>query len=62
MSTQMSYDRMFVYFAPVIVPMYLQLSLEDNSNLWHYIYAHLSFKGLRTLIKKEMVKGSPALK
>jgi len=60
MSTQMSSNRMYVIFAPVIVPLCLKIS-KEVSNLWHYRYPHLIFKGLSTLAKKEMVKGLPII-
>ncbi|GAU31821.1 hypothetical protein TSUD_58220 [Trifolium subterraneum] len=33
----------------------------DNNELWHCRYGHLNFKGLNTLVKKDMVKGLPQL-
>ena len=39
-----------------------QTILEDNTHLWHCRYGHLSFKGLRTLHYKQMVRGLPQLK
>jgi len=39
----------------------LKIRKEEVRNLWHYRYAHLNFKGLNTLAKKEMVKGLPIL-
>ncbi|PNX80846.1 copia-type polyprotein [Trifolium pratense] len=62
MSTQMSANRMYVINATVFVPMRLQTTDEIDSQLWHKRYGHLSYKGLSTLVKKEMVKGLPALK
>ena len=61
MSTQMSSNRMYVIYAPVVIPMCLKAAGTDDTKLWHYRYAHLSFKGLNTLAKKEMVKGLPIL-
>ena len=39
----------------------MKIRKEEVRNLWHYRYAHLNFKGLNTLAKKEMVKGLPIL-
>jgi transposase InsO family protein len=52
---------MYVINATVISPMCLQTTKESEAKLWHNRYAHLSFKGLSTLVKKEMVKGLPVL-
>ena len=62
--TQMSANRMFVVLASVISPTStcLQVISEDLTQLWHYRYGHLNFKGLRTLLYKEMVRGLPMLK
>ena len=43
-------------------PTCFQTILEDNTHLCHYRYGHLSFKGLRTLQYKQMVRGLPQLK
>lgn len=53
---------MFLTFPSVIVPTYLQVSKEDNSNLWNDRYAHINFKGLGTNVKKDNVKGLLTLK
>jgi hypothetical protein len=62
--TQMSANRMFVILASIISPTLtcFQITSEDNTQLWHCRYGHLSFKGLRTLHYKEMVRGLPMLK
>ena len=39
-----------------------QTSSQDLSWLWHYRFGHLNFSGLKTLQKKEMVKGLPEIK
>jgi transposase InsO family protein len=39
--------------------MCLKTSKQNSTLLWHDRYAHLSFKGLNTLSKKQMVKGLP---
>lgn len=62
MSTQMSANRMYIIHAPVIIPKCLKVSSESETQLWHDRYGHLSYKGLKTLVKKEMVKGLPELK
>jgi hypothetical protein len=60
-TSQKSANRMYVINATVISPMCLQTTKESEAKLWHNRYAHLSFKGLSTLVKKEMVKGLPVL-
>ena len=59
--TIMSSNRMFMLLARVVLnaPTCLQTTLEENTHLWHCRYGHLSFKGLRTLQQKNMVKGLP---
>ena len=54
---------MFVVLASVMpqVTTCFQTVTEDNSHLWHCRFGHLSFKGLRTLIYKKMVRGLPLL-
>jgi len=41
---------------------FFQTSEEGETQLWHNMFAHFSFKGLRTLYYKKMVKGLPSLK
>uniref|UniRef100_A0A2N9FY74 Integrase catalytic domain-containing protein n=1 Tax=Fagus sylvatica TaxID=28930 RepID=A0A2N9FY74_FAGSY len=64
MQTAMSANRMFILLARILpkAPTCFQTILEDNTHLWHCRYGHLSFKGLRTLQYKQMVKGLPQLK
>jgi hypothetical protein len=62
LTTQISANRMYMIFAPVILPKCLQVSKVDETYLWHYRYAHLNLKGLRTLNQKQMVKGLPEVK
>lgn len=62
MSTQMSSNRMYIIYAPVIIPTCLKVSGDTETQLWHNRYGHLSYKGLKTLVKKEMVNGLPDLK
>lgn len=50
--TEMSYNRMFIVFAHVIIPLYLKVIRENSTHLWHCRYGYLSFKGLNTLAKK----------
>jgi hypothetical protein len=38
-----------------------QTSNQDLSWLWHYRFGHLNFSGLKTLQKKEMVRGLPQI-
>jgi hypothetical protein len=60
-TTPMSKNRMYVISAPIITPMCLKTTKQEETLLWHDRYAHLSFKGLNTLAKKQMVKGLPEL-
>ena len=62
--TKMTTNRMFVLLANVVLETStcLQIVTEDNSKLWHCRFGHLSYKGLRTLQYKEMVKGLPLLR
>ncbi|CAJ2653193.1 unnamed protein product [Trifolium pratense] len=61
-ATYMSTNRMYIVKAEVIAPRCLQASKLVNSLLWHSRYGHLSIKGLNVLVKKDMVRGLPALK
>lgn len=63
MQSRMSTNRMFVMLA-LVMPQVItcfQTVTEDNSYLWHCRFRHLSFKGLRTLMYKKMVRGLPIL-
>jgi hypothetical protein len=62
LTTEMTPNRMYIVRATILLPKCLQIIAADQSKLWHHIYAHLSTKGLKTLIKKQMVKGLPNLK
>jgi transposase InsO family protein len=64
MQTTMSANRMFILLARILpkAPTCFQTIIEDNTHLWHCRYGHLSFKGLRTLQYKQMVRGLPQLK
>lgn len=65
MQTKMMENRMFVLLASVVfqeTSTFLQLVTEDSSQLWHRRFGHLSYKGLRTLQYKQMVKGLPLVK
>jgi len=61
MSTQMSTNRMFIISAPVIVPECLKIEKCEDAKIWHYRYGHLSWKGLKILKKKDMVRDLPEL-
>ncbi|PRQ42077.1 putative RNA-directed DNA polymerase [Rosa chinensis] len=64
MQTKMSANRMFVIRANMLpqASACFQTVSEDNTHLWHCRYGHLSFKGLRTLQYRKMVKGLPDFK
>lgn len=53
---------MFIVYALVVLPTCMEVSTENVTHLWHCKYVHLSFKGLDTLIKKDMANGMPSLK
>jgi hypothetical protein len=52
---------MYIIYAPVIIPMCLQITKEERTHLWHNRYGHLSVNGLKLLTHKNMVKGFPEL-
>ncbi|KAA8549201.1 hypothetical protein F0562_000885 [Nyssa sinensis] len=58
METKMSSNRMFMLYAisQPIASTCFNTIIEDMVQLWHYRYGHLSFKGLKTLQQKKMVK------
>ncbi|PRQ17740.1 putative RNA-directed DNA polymerase [Rosa chinensis] len=64
MQTKMSANRMFVILANMLpqASACFQTVSEDNTHLWHCRYGHLSFKGLKTLQYRNMVKGLPDFK
>ena len=63
--TIMSANRMFILLAQTQTSSQAQqercfhTSSQDLSHLWHRRYGHLSYKGLRTLQYKKMVRGLP---
>jgi len=61
MSTQMSTNRMFIISALVIVLECLKIEKCEDAKIWHQRYGHLSWKGLKIMIKKEMVRDLPVL-
>ncbi|GAU13723.1 hypothetical protein TSUD_348270 [Trifolium subterraneum] len=61
-TTQMTVNRMYIILAPVMLPTCFKVTNKDEGHLWHCRYGHLSFKGLNTLAKREMVKGLPMVK
>ncbi|MCH80374.1 copia-type polyprotein, partial [Trifolium medium] len=60
-TTQMSANRMYIIVATVVIPMCLQMTKLERTQLWHNRYGHLSINGLKLLAQKEMVKGLPEL-
>ena len=38
-----------------------QTKVHDESSLWHYIFGHLNFGGMKLLHTKNMVKGFPLI-
>ena len=63
--TNMSANRMFILLTQSQAPSQAQSDqcfharVESLSHLWHRRYGHLSYKGLRTLMYKSMVRGLP---
>jgi len=47
MSIQVSTNRMFIIFAPVIVPECLKNEKCEDAKVWHYRYGNRSWKGLK---------------
>ncbi|GAU39634.1 hypothetical protein TSUD_397220 [Trifolium subterraneum] len=60
-TTKMTNNRMYIVSATVISPMCLKNAKQESTLLWHNRFSHLSFKGLNTLAKKQMVRGLPEL-
>ena len=58
----MTANRMFVMTASSLPPQTLHTSTQDLAHLWHCRCGHLSYKGLRTLQYKKMVRGMPHFK
>ncbi|CAL9004184.1 unnamed protein product, partial [Prunus brigantina] len=65
--TNMCANRMFILLPQSQAPSQVQSDqcfhtrTQDLSHLWHRRYGHLSYKGLRTLLYKNMVRGLPQL-
>ena len=63
--TNMTMNRMFVLRSntqPIkreLKEVCLQVATQDLAHLWHRRYGHLSYKGLKTLHDKGMVRGLP---
>jgi hypothetical protein len=62
LTTEMTFNRMYIVKAAMILPKCFQMATSADTTLWHNRYAHLSLKGLKTLYHKQMVKGLPKLK
>ena len=68
MTSEMSVNRMFVVIASLAIKEpaareqnCFKLVAEDEAQLWHCRYGHLSYKGLKTLYNKKMVRGLPLI-
>ncbi|TXG73665.1 hypothetical protein EZV62_002244 [Acer yangbiense] len=65
--TNMSTNRMFILLPQSQAPSKVQSDkcfhtrTQNLFHLWHQRYGHLSYKGLRTLLYKNMVRGLPQL-
>lgn len=61
--TNMTANRMFVLFAQTQdqSESYFNTIAQDITQLWYRRYTHISYKGLKTLQSKEMVKDLPEL-
>jgi len=65
MEIVMTSNRMFIILTampPKESVAFFQTSEEGETQLWHSMFTHLSFKGLRTLYYMKMVKGLQSLK
>jgi transposase InsO family protein len=65
MEIAMTVNRMFIIFAAIPLNesvAFFQAGEESETQLWHNRFAHLRFKGLRTLYYKKMVERLPPLK
>lgn len=61
-TNEMKNNRMYAVKASVIAPKCFKVTTLEETTMWHNIYAHLNIKGLKTLHKKQMVKGFLYLK
>ena len=61
METTMSSNRMFILPAQKLLKEEICFSSlrEDQAQLWHFRYGHLSFNGFKTLQQKRMMNGLP---
>jgi hypothetical protein len=57
----MSANRMYAIMVTMVLPACFKVTNEDIAQLWHYRYGHLSQKGLKILVQKNMVRGLPKL-
>lgn len=62
MTSRMATNRLFIVIAFVITFLCLQVKENDDYELWHCRYEHLSYKGLNTLPQKNTVRGLPNFK
>ena len=61
MDTTITSNKMFAITASKEPVAFFQTSEEGKTQLWQSRFAHLNFKGLRTLDSKKMVEGLPLL-
>lgn len=63
MRSEMSMNRMFVILASITSSEHVcfKTAADEEAQLWHCRYGHLSYKGLKTMHDKKMVKGLPLL-
>jgi len=52
---------MFIISALVIILECMKIEKCEDAKIWHYRYGYVSWKGLRILMKKEMVRDLPKL-
>ncbi|XP_070667503.1 uncharacterized protein [Malus domestica] len=64
METEMSSNRMFIILARSLLKEQhcFNSTIEDQSQLWHRRYGHLSWNGLKVLQQKKIVQGLPQFK
>jgi len=61
MQSKMSSNRMYAITVNVVSPACFKVTTEDVVHLWHRRYGHLSQKGLKVLVQRNMVRGLPEL-
>ncbi|KAL0432365.1 UNVERIFIED_CONTAM: Retrovirus-related Pol polyprotein from transposon TNT 1-94 [Sesamum latifolium] len=58
----MTSNRMFPLYLQSLTHLCFSAKVKDEAWLWHFLYGHLNFGGLKTLQQKNMVTGLPQIK